>query len=253
MLTSQPKNGGVWKKSFSDSVATPNICAASSSSANTESADTNGGAVDRITNNMTDGEILKMHIHLGHVPTEAIERICRNAGVLVPKGRISAAVAKCKCDKKKCGFERPIIHSNASLKSGSRIALDIYYPVDNTGMSKPSLLMICALARFTMTAALSPHQPGIVIDALFKTWFQGIGKPQRIMADKGAEFSGPQWAELSEVFDIEHVMASTNCPHENGLVERAVSLVKIGFKSIKSMCPELENERIANWACVAKI
>ena len=208
--------------------------------------------MDRIANNMADEKISKMHIHLGHVPAEAIERICRNAGVLAPKGRIAAAVAKCKCDKKKYGFERPIIHSNASLKSGTRIALDIYYPVDNTGMIKPALLMICALGKFTMTAALSPHHPGIVIDALFKTLFHGIGKPKRIMADKGTAFSGPHWEELSEVFDIEHVMASTNCPHENGLVERAVSLIKIGFKSIKAMCPELKNGRIANWDCVAE-
>ena len=119
-------------------------------------------------------------------------------------------------------------------------------------MGEPVLLTICDLARYTMTAALSSRQPGIVIDAFFRTWFNGIAKPQRIMADKGAAFSGPLCEELSEVFDIEHVTASTNFPHENGLRESDVSLIKVGSESIKVMCPDLKNERIANWACVAK-
>ena len=246
LLGLQPKNGGIWGKSYSGSVAFPNICDASSSSADPEIADTDGEAADRLTAKMTEWGNHEDAFTPGARSVEAIKRICRNAGALVPKGRISAAAAKCRCDKKKYGFERPIIRSNASLKSGARIALDIYYPAGGAGMRKPFLLPICALTRYTMMAALSSHQPGVVIDAFFRTWFQGIGKPQ------GTAFSGPQWAELSDVFDIEHVMASTNCPNENGSIERAVSLIKIGFKSIKAMCPDLKSERIANWACVAK-
>ena len=46
-------------------------------------------------------------------------------------------------------------------------------------------------------------------------------------------------------------MTAADSPRENGLVERAVCLIKLGFRSIKAIFPGISNDRIEIWACVA--
>ena len=65
-------------------------------------------------------------------------------------------------------MERPIVHADGPLKWAAHVGLDIYYPVPNTGMTRPFLLLVCLLSQFSLTAKMSNHRPGNVVGVIFK-------------------------------------------------------------------------------------
>ena len=65
------------------------------------------------------------------------------------------------------------------------------------------------------------------------------------MGDRGTHFSGIEWDEFLNVFDLEFVMIAAWQSSENGLIERAVSLVKIGYRAVETMCAGISPARIS--------
>ena len=194
----------------------------------------------------------RLHVHLGHASPHTMMRVILQAKGSVKMEDLIRAVNSCGCDQLKFGFQRPLVHSNKPLKCGSHVALDVFYPVSNTNMRIPYLLMICMLSRFVLAAALDSHRPKDVLEIFFCHWCMSMGKPTRIISDRSKTFMGPEWNQFLSAFAIEHVMTSAKSQHENGLAERAISLIKTAFESMRKMCPELSNNRLVSWACMIK-
>ena len=79
-----------------------------------------------------------------------------------------------------------------------------------------------------------------------------MGRPGRIISDKSTAFSGPKWDEFLSTFDLEYISPSAITPHENGLVGRAVSLIKIGYEEIKRARAGISHGRATAWARMSK-
>ena len=132
------------------------------------------------------------------------------------------------------------------------IGIDIFYPVFGTGHQLPFLIIICMLSRYTLACRLAPHKPVDIMDGLFTTWLHPMGRPERIISDKATAFCGPKWGDFLSTFDLEYVASSANTPHENGSVERAAPLVKIGYGTIKRSCAGISHGRAIARARMAK-
>ena len=52
----------------------------------------------------------------------------------------------------------------------------------------------------------------------------------------------------SGAFDVERVTGFSCNPHEIGSVGSGIALAKIGFNSIRNMCPRLSLDRVGAWA-----
>ena len=197
-------------------------------------------------------QLKRLHIQLGHASTNTMLRILSQAKLDTSTDALGKMIKSCGCDQTKFGYQRPLIHSNRPLKCGAHVALDIFFPIPATAMRIPWLLMICMLSRFALTAPLDSHKPEHLIDTFFCTWCQSMGKPARIISDHGRSFQGAEWDRFLTAFNIEHVMHSVRTPHENGIAERAIALIKTGFTAMKSGCPLLSNERLVTWSCMIK-
>ena len=197
-------------------------------------------------------KLQKLHVHLGHAPPNTMMRILMQSKSDVRLEEVKKMVISCGCDQTKFGYQRPLIHSNRPLKCGSHVSLDIFFPVPSTGMRLPFLLMICMLSRFALTSPLASHRPEHIIEAFFATWCQSMGNPSSLITDHGKPFQGAEWNQFSNAFAIEHVMHSIRTPHENGIAERAIALIKTGYATMKSVCPLLSPERLVTWSRMVK-
>ncbi|KAK3107076.1 hypothetical protein FSP39_006459 [Pinctada imbricata] len=56
--------------------------------------------------------------------------------------------------------------------------------------------------------------------------FAGQGIPKIVFSDNGPQFSSSQFKQFAESFDFEHITSSPLYPRSNGLVEKAVGIVK---------------------------
>ena len=101
-------------------------------------------------------------------------------------------------------------------------------------------------------ALLESHRTTSIIDALFSSRFQIFGRPKRILSDHAPVFSGHDWGDMLDTFDIQRTMTSAHSSHENGMVERSISLLKIGFGKIRHSMPKIGIVRAILWSCVAK-
>ena len=79
-----------------------------------------------------------------------------------------------------------------------------------------------------------------------------MGKPQRIISGRGRSFMGPEWEQFLTGFAIEHIMNSAKNPHENGIAERAIALIKTAYFPMKSACPTIPDSRLVAWGCMIK-
>ena len=61
---------------------------------------------------------------------------------------------------------------------------------------------------------------------------------------KGTQFAGSDGDEFLNVFDLEFGMIAAGQSSEKGLIGRAVSLVKIGYRAIDTMLADLENKQV---------
>ena len=204
------------------------------------------------SNEINPTKLHRLHVHLGHASEHTMMRILMQSKAAVDMQKLKQTVGNYGCDQLKYGFQRPLVHSNKPLKCGTHVALDIFYPVSGSSTVWPYLIMICMLSRFAMTAPLDSHKATSVIEVFFCCWCQGMGKPNRLVTDRGRSFSGPEWDQFLSAFAIEHVMHSARSHHENGLVERSVALIKIAFGSMQSACPLVSVNRLVAWACMIK-
>ena len=69
------------------------------------------------------------------------------------------------------------------------------------------------------------------VRALIQVWISRYGIPDRIVSDRGAQFTGSLWKELCASLAIEHHPTTSYHPQANGLVERFHRQLKGALKA----------------------
>ena len=99
--------------------------------------------------------------------------------------------------------------------------------------------MMCVVSRYTLVASLQSLKSPHLMDVFSANWFRSLGKPSGVISDRGAHVAGPGRNDLANTFEIERVMGRSYNPNENRLVERGISLIAIGFNSIRNTIDRL--------------
>ena len=184
-------------------------------------------------------QIRKLHVHLWHVSAESMIRLLNNAQRAIDIKTIHSALEPCKCEKTSTGMQRPLVHINGATQCGYHIALDIFYPVPLTSQKFPFLAIIFMLSRFAVVALLVSHRTPAIVDALSGPWFQIFGRPREILTDHSPMYAGAEREEMMDTFEIQHTVTSSHFSHENGMIERSIGLIKVGFDKIRPCLPKL--------------
>ena len=162
---------------------------------------------------------------------------------VVSSMQIHDMIAKCGCALSRVVVQRPIVRTRIPVKCGDILGMDIFYPLAKTGHSRPYLVLADHLSRYTLVCRLNSHVPQHVVDVFFRMWAQSLGKPRRIIADRGPALIGDDRGKILDLFEIQMTLIDRECAFENGTVGRTVGLIKIAFKVIRAHCPALSEEK----------
>ena len=133
------------------------------------------GVVDVSEMNAT--RINKLHQQLGHASAEAMCRLFKQAGYTGLVTIIQQCVKDCGCEQERTTVQRPIINTHVPTRCGEVIGMDIMYPIDGSGHSRPYLIIADRLSRYTATCRMNSHKPDHAIDLFYKMWLQQLGRP----------------------------------------------------------------------------
>ena len=89
------------------------------------------------------------------------------------------------------------------------------------------LSIIDCFSRYLILVPLKDHTATSVSRAIYERVIRYFGCPQKILSDKGTEFTGKIWSELLELFGIQQLLTSPYNPQGNGIVERSHRTVGI--------------------------
>ena len=84
------------------------------------------------------------------------------------------------------------------------------------------MIIVDHLGRYTVASRLNNHKPEHAVDVWYEMWAQHLGKPRKLIADRGPAFIGGAWGEVCDLLNIQMILISKGCAHENGTAERSV-------------------------------
>ena len=137
---------------------------------------------------MNETRVDKLHHQLGNASSETMCRLFRHAGYLGLEIPIHTCVKDCGCEKERTTVQRPIVKTHVPTMCGEAIGMDITYPIDGSGHSRPYLIIVDHLSRYTVTCRMNSHKPEHAIDLFCKMWLQQLGRPGEILADRPPRF-----------------------------------------------------------------
>ena len=139
---------------------------------------------------MDETRIAKLHHQLGHASAETMCRLFRQAGYSGLESLIRKCLKGCGCEKERAAVQRPIVKTHVPTRGGEVTGVHIMYPIDGSGHSRPYLIIVDHLSRYTVTCRMNSHKPVHDIDLFYKMWLRQLGRPGGILADRGPLLSG---------------------------------------------------------------
>lgn len=138
-------------------------------------------------------QVKKPHEQLGHDGCDAMIRLFHQSGKMNLDDTIKKCVQNCGRSIDRSVAQRPIVKSHAPARCGEVSGMDVMYPIEGTGHARPFLIVVDHLSRFTVVARMNGHRPEHVVDLLCKMWILQLGRPSKILADRGPAFIGGEW------------------------------------------------------------
>ena len=139
---------------------------------------------------MDGKEALEIHLQLDRAGMEIVKKIFGDAGKPIRKALFGDVIGKCGCSIRRNAPRRPIVRCRIPFRCGDTAGLDIMYPVEGSGHSRPYLIMVDRLSSYTAIARMSNRKPDHAVDLWFKMWAHTMGKHRESIADRWPAFIG---------------------------------------------------------------
>ena len=157
---------------------------------------------------VTPVQIRKLHCQLGHAGVDTMVRLFRQTGYEKYDDDIKKCVVDCGYSIDRVEVQRPIVKSHVPSKCGEIVGMDVMYPIYGTGHSRPFLIMVDRLGRFAVIRRMNNHRPEHVIDLVYKMRIQQLGRPAKLLADRGSAFVGMVRKEMCDLMEMQMVLVS---------------------------------------------
>ena len=74
--------------------------------------------------------------------------------------------------------------------------------------------------RLSTSTFVPSKEPNVIINAIFRSWIQIFGAPEKFLTDNGGEFASAEFLEMCEAMNITVKVTAAEPPFSNGLVEK---------------------------------
>ena len=82
------------------------------------------------------------------------------------------------------------------------------------------LHLIDHTTRLSVSSFVKSSEPEVILKAIFKSWIQIYGAPEKFFIDNGKEFASSKFVDMAESMNITVKVRVAESPFSNGLVER---------------------------------
>ena len=100
--------------------------------------------------------------------------------------------------------------------------------------------MVDHFTRYIQAFVTNNHTAFTTAQVLYNNFFSVFGFPQRLMSDKGTEFTGNVIATMCKLLGIEKIRTTPYHPQGNGLAERV-------HQTLQRMIGKLDPEKCRKW------
>ena len=105
--------------------------------------------------------------------------------------------------------------------------------------------------RLSASTIVPSKKPDVIIRAIFKSWIQIFGAPEKFLTDNGGEFANEHFQHMCEAMNIVVKTTAAQAPFSNGLVKRHnLILAEMLDKTLESS--NLDFEVALAWCLNAK-
>ena len=167
----------------------------------------------------------KLHAaHQGMVRTKQLARdLVFWPGI---NGQIEDMVSRCSLCQTFRNYQakEPLLPLEAPSEPWSQVAVDLF-----THDDKKFVIIVDYYSEWFEFEQLGSTTGPNVINAIRKV-FATHGIPQKVISDNGPPFNSALWKKFASDYDFEHILMSPKHSQTNGLVERAVGIVKALMK-----------------------
>lgn len=144
---------------------------------------------------------------------------------------------------------RPAVSLPLATKFNEAVAMDLKYWKNGLYI----FYLIDMFSRFTKADWIKSKDPEIIIDKIFSMWIgDGLGNPQKFLADNGGEFANDKYRSLGENLNIHVINTAGESPWQNGLCERNHAVVDRCLEKILEDHPHMSLKTALAWAINAK-
>ena len=74
--------------------------------------------------------------------------------------------------------------------------------------------------RLSVSSFVKSKEPEVILNAIFKSWIQVYGAPEKFLTDNGREFAKSKFIDMAKSINITVKVTAAESQFSNGLVER---------------------------------
>ena len=79
--------------------------------------------------------------------------------------------------------------------------------------------------RLSVSSFVKSKEPEVILNAIFKSWVQVYGAPEKFLTDNGREFAKSKFIDMAKSINITVKVTAAESQFSNGLVERHNSII----------------------------
>ena len=80
------------------------------------------------------------------------------------------------------------------------------------------LHLIDQATRLSVSSFVKSKEPEVILKAVFKSWIQIYGAPEKFLTDNGGEFANSKFIDMAESMNNTVKVTAAESPFSNGLV-----------------------------------
>ena len=114
------------------------------------------------------------------------------------------------------------------------------------------LHLIDHATRSSVSSFVKSKQPEVIFKAIFKSWIQIYGAPEKLLTDNGQEFANSKFIYMAESMNIKVKVKAAESPFTNGLAKRHNFIIADMMEKVLEESQHIDMDLTLAWCLNAK-
>ena len=106
--------------------------------------------------------------------------------------------------------------------------------------------------RLSVSSFVKSKEPEVIFNAIFKSWIQVYGAPEKFLTDNGREFAKSKFIDMAKSINITVKVTAAESQFSNGLVERHNFMIADMMDNVLEKSQHLDMDLTLAWCLNAK-